>query len=118
MSRAHALRKCFLFAFCSTTLGLLGVSAQERHHLRTPGDHAAPGHILATDGAKWPQRAFDTAQAAQRWGRPRHSCLALSARFHLRARDPTGACVRDSMLPEKEAQLGRMLLDVSHSVEH
>src|SRR6266567_317828 len=41
----------------------------------------------------------------------------LEARFILRPRDPIERLVRDGVLSEKEAQLGRMFLHVTHGVQ-
>jgi hypothetical protein len=38
----------------------------------------------------------------------------VAARFILRSRDPVERLVRDSVLAEKEAQLGRMFLHMAH----
>ena len=46
------------------------------------------------------------------------SPLALKpARFLLRSWDPVEHLARDAVLSEKEAQLGRMFLDVTHGVQ-
>ena len=50
--------------------------------------------------------------------RPPHPTARLvAARGTLRARDPVEVRVRDGVLSEKEAQLGRMFLDVAHIAE-
>jgi hypothetical protein len=41
---------------------------------------------------------------------------ASEARFLLRSSDPVKRLVRDAVLSEKEAQLGRMFLHVTHGV--
>src|SRR2546423_3801418 len=41
----------------------------------------------------------------------------VAARVTLRSRDPVEVRVRDGVLPEEEAQLGSMFLDVAHIVE-
>ena len=41
----------------------------------------------------------------------------VAARINLRSRDPVEIHVPDGVLSEKEAQLGRMFLDVAHIVE-
>jgi hypothetical protein len=43
--------------------------------------------------------------------------LFVAARVTLRSRDPVEVRIRDGVLSEKEAQLGRMFLDVAHIVE-
>jgi hypothetical protein len=50
-------------------------------------------------------------------GSPLAPPLALAARFILRPRDPVERLVRDGMLSEKEAQLGRVFLHVAHIVQ-
>jgi TPP-dependent pyruvate/acetoin dehydrogenase alpha subunit len=42
---------------------------------------------------------------------------ASEARFILRLRDPVERLARDAVLSEKEAQLGRMFLHVTHGVQ-
>ncbi len=42
---------------------------------------------------------------------------ASEARFILRSWDPVERLVRDAVLSEKEAQLGRMFLHVTHAVQ-
>ena len=42
---------------------------------------------------------------------------ASVARFLLRSRDPVERLARDAVLSEKEAQLGRMFLDVAQGVQ-
>ena len=49
-------------------------------------------------------------------GRPLCARL-VAAGFILRSRDPGEVRVRDGVLAEEEAQLGRMFLDVAHVVE-
>jgi hypothetical protein len=54
-------------------------------------------------------------------GEPTSSPLAppraSEARFTLRSRDPVERLARDGVLSEKEAQLGRMFLHVTHAVQ-
>ena len=50
-------------------------------------------------------------------GSPLAPPLASAARFILRSRDPVERLLRDGVLSEKEAQLGRMFLHVAHVVQ-
>ena len=48
---------------------------------------------------------------------PLQSTGASEARFILRSWDPVERLARDAVLSEKEAQLGRMFLHVTHGVQ-
>src|SRR5260370_855285 len=50
-------------------------------------------------------------------GSPLAPARASEARFLLRSRDPVERLARDAVLSEKEAQLGRMFLHVTHGVQ-
>src|SRR5690242_4987070 len=55
-------------------------------------------------------------RASARRGATRASANSAT-RFTLRSRDPVERLVRDAVLSEKEAQLGRMFLHVTHGVQ-
>ncbi len=50
-------------------------------------------------------------------GEPTGASANSEARFILRSPDPVERLVRDGVLSEKEAQLGRMFLHVTHGVQ-
>ncbi len=92
----HCRRVCFLFRL-------------DHQDSRIPDAEAqAPG--ISTR-----RRVFENAKVARRVA---HSRLRLVAvRVTLRSRNPVERLVRDGVLSEEEAQLGRMFLDVAHIVE-
>ncbi len=83
------------------------------------GGHDDPesGHFLvARDDFSCPLQERVQECTGDPMGRPLRTRL-VAARATIRSRDPVEVRVRDGVLSEKEAHLGRMFLDVAHSVE-
>jgi hypothetical protein len=96
-------------------------NTQGKAHVRQEGYVGTASATPTDDTSPYDAQIRVRTRVGECEGEPTGSPLAppsaSEARFTLRSRDPVERLVRDAVLSEKEAQLGRMFLHVTHGVQ-